>query len=99
MSLRCGVTMRDWCESMVPRRYNVDERRMVQFGMHHHFLRKLSIYPIPAIPPSEVERFGRIFRLCDGTRALDDLAVIYDLMPDELYHMLNESGKFRFISK
>lgn len=41
----------------------------------------------------------RIFRLCDGTRALEDLAVIYDLMPDELHYMLIESGKFKFISK
>ncbi|KJH42573.1 maleylacetoacetate isomerase [Dictyocaulus viviparus] len=87
MSLKCGITMRDWCESMVPRRYNVDERRMVQFGMHHQFLRKLSTYPIPTIPPNEMERAGRIYRLCDGTRALEDLAVIYDMMPEELHYI------------
>ncbi|KIH58482.1 hypothetical protein ANCDUO_11312 [Ancylostoma duodenale] len=84
---------------MTPRRYNVDERRLVQFGMHHQFLRKLSIYPIATIPTNEVERSGKIFRLCDGTRALEDLAVIYDMMPDELHYKLIESGKFKFISK
>ncbi|KAL6725078.1 hypothetical protein Aduo_019896 [Ancylostoma duodenale] len=59
MSLKCGVTLRDWCDTMTPRRYNVDERRLVQFGMHHQFLRKLSIYPIATIPTNEVERSGK----------------------------------------
>ncbi|VDM75363.1 unnamed protein product [Strongylus vulgaris] len=106
----CGVTLREWCDTMTPRRYNVDERRLVQFGMHHQFLRKLSIYPIAIIPTNQVERSGkylcfsfhkkfRIYRLCDGTRALEDLAVIYDMMPDELHYKMAESGKFKFISK
>ncbi|KAK6038120.1 hypothetical protein COOONC_24377 [Cooperia oncophora] len=99
MSLKCGVTLRDWCDTMAPRRYNVDERRLVQFGMHHQFLRKLSTYPISTVSSGEMERSGKIFRLCDGTRALEDLAVIYDMMPDELHYMLIESGKFKFISK
>ncbi|KAK6759530.1 hypothetical protein RB195_021237 [Necator americanus] len=86
VSLKCGMTLRDWCDAMTPRRYNVDERRLVQFGMHHHFLRKLSIYPITTVPTNEVELSGKIFRLCDGTRALEDLAVIYDMMPDELHY-------------
>ncbi|KAJ1371834.1 hypothetical protein KIN20_033865 [Parelaphostrongylus tenuis] len=100
MSLRCDVTVRDWCQSMVPRdimSMSVEWRNSVCITLFA--LRKLCIYPVPAISPSEVERFGRIFRLCDGTRALEDLAAIYDLMPDELYHMLNVSGKSRFISK
>ncbi|VDK64780.1 unnamed protein product [Cylicostephanus goldi] len=59
MSLKCGITLREWCDTMMPRRYNVDERRLVQFGMHHQFLRKLSIYPIATIPTNEVERSGK----------------------------------------
>ncbi|KAK5973725.1 DNA-directed RNA polymerase subunit [Trichostrongylus colubriformis] len=59
MSLKCGSTLRDWCDAMSPRRYNVDERRLVQFGMHHQFLRKLSTYPISTVPSSEVERSGK----------------------------------------
>ncbi|KHJ89336.1 nitrogen permease regulator 2 [Oesophagostomum dentatum] len=99
MSLKCGITLREWCETMSPRRYNVDERRLIQFGMHHQFLRKLSIYPIATIPANDVERSGKIFRLCDGSRALEDLAVIYDIMPEELHYKLKESGKFQFISR
>ncbi|VDO48825.1 unnamed protein product [Haemonchus placei] len=59
MSLKCGVTLRDWCDRMAPRRYNVDERRLVQFGMHHQFLRKLSTYPISTLAPSDVGRSGK----------------------------------------
>ncbi|WKY14136.1 hypothetical protein Q1695_000021 [Nippostrongylus brasiliensis] len=99
MSLKCGVTLREWCDVMGPRRYHIDERRLIQFGMHHQFLRKLSIYPISTISSSEMERSGKIFRYCDGTKALEDLAVIYDVMPEDLHYILLESGKFRFISK
>uniref|UniRef100_A0A183DD14 DNA primase n=1 Tax=Gongylonema pulchrum TaxID=637853 RepID=A0A183DD14_9BILA len=45
-SLKTGMTMKEWCERMVPRQYNVDERRLVQFGICHGFVRKLCIYPV-----------------------------------------------------
>uniref|UniRef100_A0A1I7XA16 Nitrogen permease regulator 2 n=1 Tax=Heterorhabditis bacteriophora TaxID=37862 RepID=A0A1I7XA16_HETBA len=102
--LRCGISLRDWCENERPRRFNVDERRLIQFGMHHQFLRKLSVYPVYTVRPNTTDNPGkinllRIFRLCDGTSALEDLAVIYGVLPDELHDLLQSSGKFEFISK
>ncbi|EJW75188.1 hypothetical protein WUBG_13904 [Wuchereria bancrofti] len=44
--IETGMTMKDWCERMSPRQYNVDERRAIQFGICHGFVRKLCIYPV-----------------------------------------------------
>lgn len=98
MSLRCGMSLRQWCEEMRPQRYNVDERRLVQFGMHQKFLRKLSIYPVSTVSLSG-EHAGKIYTRCDGTKALEDLAVLYSMPPEQLQRVLESTGHFEMISK
>ena len=44
--LQCGVSMHDWVIEQNPSQFNIDERRLVQFGMHYKFLRKLSSHPV-----------------------------------------------------
>ncbi|VDM40120.1 unnamed protein product [Toxocara canis] len=95
VSLRTGITMKEWCERVSPRQFNVDERRLVQFGVFHGFVRKLSIYPV-ALKQGDNRR---IAKLCDGSRSLEDLAVIYTVSPLKLHTLLQSDTNFVFISK
>uniref|UniRef100_A0A0M3IEX8 Nitrogen permease regulator 2 n=1 Tax=Ascaris lumbricoides TaxID=6252 RepID=A0A0M3IEX8_ASCLU len=90
-----GITMKEWCERLSPRQYNVDERRLIQFGVFHGFIRKLSIYPV-ALKQGDNRR---IAKLCDGSRSLEDLAVIYTVSPLKLHTLLQNDTNFVFISK
>uniref|UniRef100_A0A8R1XST2 Nitrogen permease regulator 2-like protein n=1 Tax=Onchocerca volvulus TaxID=6282 RepID=A0A8R1XST2_ONCVO len=116
-SLKTGMTMKDWCERMSPRQYNVDERRVIQFGVCHGFVRKLCIYPVSLkkgdLRRKEWYRFYkqvisginffkftcRIAKLCDGTRSLEDLAVVFAVSPVKLLEAIRDDGNFVFISK
>ncbi|EFO25851.1 hypothetical protein LOAG_02632 [Loa loa] len=93
--IETGMTMKVWCERMSPRRYNVDERRAIQFGICHGFIRKLCIYPV-SLKKGDLRR---IAKLCDGTRSLEDLAVIFAVSPVKLLDAVRNDGNFVFISK
>ncbi|KAK6112682.1 Nitrogen permease regulator 2 family protein [Brugia pahangi] len=93
--IKTGMTMKDWCERMSPRQYNVDERRAIQFGICHGFVRKLCIYPV-SLKKCDMRR---IAKLCDGTRSLEDLAVIFAISPVRLLEAVRDDGNFVFISK
>ncbi|EJW84502.1 hypothetical protein WUBG_04592 [Wuchereria bancrofti] len=80
---------------MSPRQYNVDERRAIQFGICHGFVRKLCIYPV-SLKKCDMRR---IAKLCDGTRSLEDLAVIFAISPVKLLEGVRDDGNFVFISK
>lgn len=94
-SLKAGMAMKEWCERMSPRQYNVDERRLIQFGMFHGFIRKLSVYPV-SLKKGDSRRIAKI---SDGTRSLEDLAVTYAISPLKLFNLLQNDGNFVFISK
>jgi hypothetical protein len=49
LSLKRGMTLKEWCKRMVPKRLNVDERKLIQFGTFYGFVRKLAVYPISTI--------------------------------------------------
>ncbi|KAM3728301.1 GATOR complex protein [Dirofilaria immitis] len=94
-SLKTGMTMKDWCKRMSPRQYNVDERRVIQFGVCHGFVRKLCVYPV-SLKKGDLRR---IAKLCDGTRSLEDLAVVFAVSPVKLLEAIRDDGNFVFISK
>ncbi|GMT32893.1 hypothetical protein PFISCL1PPCAC_24190 [Pristionchus fissidentatus] len=96
LSLRCGMTLRKWVEAYDPRSYGVDERRFIQFGMFHKFLRKLSVYPIAK---NRLSCPGKLSRQCDGTQCIEDLAVGHGIQPEVLLELLTESNRFEFICK
>ncbi|KAM3728299.1 GATOR complex protein [Dirofilaria immitis] len=93
-SLKTGMTMKDWCKRMSPRQYNVDERRVIQFGVCHGFVRKLCVYPV-SLKKGDLRR---IAKLCDGTRSLEDLAVVFAVSPVKLLEAIRDDGNFVFIS-
>ncbi|PAV80888.1 hypothetical protein WR25_06893 [Diploscapter pachys] len=109
MSMRCGVSMHDWVTEQNPSQFNIDERRLVQFGMHYKFLRKLSSHPVAyTASPDQKDINNRVLQKfissCDGTHSLEDLVLEFGAAlrcynPDQLHTLLVNAGYFEFISK
>lgn len=95
LSLKRGMTIKEWFLRMHPRQMHVDERRLIQFGVYYGFVRKLSIYPV-AINADDTTK---IASLCKGENSLEDLAVQYACSPLELHTHLINSGNFTFIMR
>jgi len=45
-SMTHGVTLRAICQRLCPQHHNIDERRMVIFGLQHRFIRCIHKYPV-----------------------------------------------------
>lgn len=95
LSMKCGKQIGDWVDTENPRAMGIDEQRLVQFGMHHQFLRKLSVYPICTDNPGN----NSLLKACNGKTSIDDLAVLHNVDPDTLSELLGSSGKFSFVMK
>lgn len=96
LTMRCGMTLYDWVKEYRPRELGVDEHRLVQFGMHHQFLRKLTIYPVCT---EKVTR-SRLMQECNGTSSLEDIALKRGVDPHSLKEILElKRGSFEFIMK
>ncbi|CAI2351569.1 unnamed protein product [Caenorhabditis sp. 36 PRJEB53466] len=95
LSMKCGKNLGKWMKEENPRAMGIDEHRLVQFGMHHQFLRKLSIYPICIVNPGS----NSLLKACNGKTSLDELSLIHNVAPHELHDLLSESEKFEFVMK
>lgn len=98
LNLKRGWTLTDWMVRMEPKRLNVDERRLIQFGIYYGFVRKQSIYPL-AIKDCIKDEKAKIESLCNGNRSIEELALHYSCSPIELHKRLSDNGNFRFIYK
>uniref|UniRef100_A0A0K8UFV4 Nitrogen permease regulator 2-like protein n=1 Tax=Bactrocera latifrons TaxID=174628 RepID=A0A0K8UFV4_BACLA len=45
-SMTHGVTLRAICQRLCPQNYNIDERKLVIFGLQHKFIRCIHKYPV-----------------------------------------------------
>nr|CAD2164281.1 unnamed protein product [Meloidogyne enterolobii] len=92
LGLKHGATLHNWFLLMSPRQLNIDERKLIQFGVYHGFIRKLDIYPVALH-----EDGTKIAAACTGEYSLDDLALRYVCSPVELHRKLSLNGNFQFI--
>uniref|UniRef100_A0A8R1HXW5 Nitrogen permease regulator 2-like protein n=1 Tax=Caenorhabditis japonica TaxID=281687 RepID=A0A8R1HXW5_CAEJA len=88
-------SLEQWVAEEKPRSMGIDEHRLVQFGMHHQFLRKLSNYPICTVNPGN----NSLLKACNGKTSVDELALTHNIDPGVLHHLLKKSGKFEFVMK
>uniref|UniRef100_A0A1I7V0K7 Nitrogen permease regulator 2 n=1 Tax=Caenorhabditis tropicalis TaxID=1561998 RepID=A0A1I7V0K7_9PELO len=95
LSMKCGMTIGEWVELEKPRAMGIDEHRLVQFGMHHQFLRKLSVYPICTDDPGN----NSLLKACNGKTSLDELSLRHNVDPRQMWELLKESEKFEFVMK
>ncbi|KAF1757518.1 hypothetical protein GCK72_013974 [Caenorhabditis remanei] len=91
----CGKNIGDWTDIENPRSMGIDEHRLVQFGMHHQFLRKLSVYPICTVNPGN----NSILKACNGKTSLDELSLRHNVEPRTMFEILSETEKFEFVMK
>ncbi|PIC34080.1 hypothetical protein B9Z55_013840 [Caenorhabditis nigoni] len=94
-SIQCGKNIGDWTEEENPRAKGIDEHRLVQFGMHHQFLRKLSVYPICTVNPGN----NSLLKACNGKTSLDELSLQHNVDPRKMYSILYDAQKFEFVMK
>ncbi|UMM28358.1 hypothetical protein L5515_011239 [Caenorhabditis briggsae] len=94
-SIQCGKNIGDWTEEENPRAKGIDEHRLVQFGMHHQFLRKLSVYPICTVNPGN----NSLLKACNGKTSLDELSLQHNVDPRKMYSILFDAQKFEFVMK
>merc|ERR1712126_207583 len=45
-AIKAGVTVKSLCSRLSPQEKNVDERKLIQFGLMKGFIRKLHKYPV-----------------------------------------------------
>lgn len=93
LSMKCGLTIGEWVEAENPRSMGIDEHRLVQFGMHHQFLRKLSCYPLCRFAPGN----NSLLKACNGKTSLDELAIRHNVDPRKMRELLDRSEKFDFV--
>ncbi|CAB3409446.1 unnamed protein product [Caenorhabditis bovis] len=95
LSMKCGMTLAEWVRVEQPRSMGIDEHRLVQFGMHHQFLRKLTVYPICTVSTGG----NKFLSSCNGKTSIEELSLEHNLDPQVLYQLLAESNKFEFVMK
>lgn len=95
LSMKCGKTIGEWVDNENPKSMGIDEHRLVQFGMHHQFLRKLSVYPLCKVTPGN----NSLLKACNGKTSLDEISLRHNVDPREMWTLLHDSGKFEFVMK
>lgn len=74
-----GVTLRALCQRLSPREHNIDERKLVTFGLQHNLIRCINKYPIftGSFP------IGRQ-KLYSGLNSLDEICCKTGFSPSKL---------------
>lgn len=88
LRFQCGNNLAEWADLEKPRSMGIDEQRLVQFGMHHQFLRKLSKYPICVANPGN----NTLLKRCNGKTSIDELSLQHNVDPEQLCSLLEETG-------
>ncbi|KAG0720690.1 GATOR complex protein NPRL2 [Chionoecetes opilio] len=101
-SMTYGVSVRDLCIRHNPQALNIDERRMVQFGLTHHIIRRLHRYPL-LVPPEDPHhtpaRHSAIHSLCSGQHSYDEICCRFGLTFKELHDIVERDPNIRVVWK
>ncbi|XP_045598330.1 GATOR1 complex protein NPRL2 [Procambarus clarkii] len=86
-SMTYGVTVRDLCIRFNPQALNIDERKLIQFGLQHELIRRLHCYPIllPSGDPHYTPtKHSVIHTMCNGGHSYDEICCKFGLTFKEL---------------
>jgi hypothetical protein len=90
--LRPGWKLSNWHARFNPRRQNVDERKLIQFGIYYGFVRKQEIYPVALVADET-----KISKLCNGSKTIEEIALKYHTSTVQLMKLFDASPKFTLI--
>ncbi|XP_071523513.1 GATOR1 complex protein NPRL2 isoform X2 [Panulirus ornatus] len=86
-SMTYGVTVRDLCIRFNPQALNIDERKLIQFGLQNGLIRRLHCYPIllPSEDPHHTPtKQSAIHTMCNGLHSYDEICCKFGLTFREL---------------
>ncbi|ROT76910.1 hypothetical protein C7M84_004473 [Penaeus vannamei] len=92
-SMTYGVSVRDLCIRFNPQALNVDERRLIQFGLLHNLIRRLHQYP------GTPSRLSAIHRLCNGSHSYDEICCRLGLTHKELHDKVERDPNIHVLWK
>lgn len=102
-SMTYGVSVRDLCIRYNPQALNIDERRLVQFGLTNNLIRRLHRYPILLPPDDPHYTPGRhsntIHALCSGQHNYDEICCRLGLTFKELHEIVERDPNIRVLWK
>ncbi|XP_047481812.1 GATOR complex protein NPRL2-like [Penaeus chinensis] len=114
-SMTYGVSVRDLCIRFNPQALNVDERRLIQFGLLHNLIRRLHQYPVflspdggggggtgagGAPPPQGTpSRLSAIHRLCNGSHSYDEICCRLGMTHKEMHDKVERDPNIHVLWK
>lgn len=93
-SMTHGITLRTLCQRLCPRDNNIDERKIVTFGLEHNLIRCINKYPI-FIGQYPIGRQ----KLYTGIQTLDEICVLTGLSPSKIEEEIILDTNVTMISK
>uniref|UniRef100_A0A0K0FAM7 maleylacetoacetate isomerase n=1 Tax=Strongyloides venezuelensis TaxID=75913 RepID=A0A0K0FAM7_STRVS len=93
LSLSANLTVRQWCIEFKPRKYGIDERKFIQYGVFRKIITKINTYPIALNSNDKTE----IASLCNGKNNVEHLSSYYDMSDNKpiLYSYWRSSCSWR----
>ena len=82
-----GVSVRDLCIRFNPQALNIDEQKLIQFGLLNGLIRRLHQFPVllsPDDPHYTPTRQSAIHKLCNGSHSYDEICCKLGLTYKEL---------------
>lgn len=89
-----GVNLNTLCIRLSPRSNNINERKLVEFGLRHALIRGINKYPIftGSIPSARQ-------RLYDGLKNFDEICCLTNLSPQRLEELIDADTNVTVIMK
>lgn len=75
-SMTYGTTVRDLCLRFNPQALNIDERKLVQFGLLNGLIQRLHQYPVRLVqddPNYTSSRQSAVHKMCNGLHSYDEI--------------------------
>ncbi len=91
------MTLKDWCLRQNPREQEVDERKLIQFGLIQGLVRKVNGYPV--FSGKNYQSRTELEIDCNGLNTLEDLAVIHRVSLSHLEHLIAERERIVIVWK
>ena len=90
-----GITVKDLCVRFNPQALNIDERKLVQFGLMNGIIQRLHQYPVHTVSPDDLQcsaagRLNAIHKLCNGLHSYDEICCKLSLTHKELHKLVEE---------
>ena len=66
--------MRELCLRFKPHTLNIDERKLIQYGLVRSFIRRIHQYPVLLSDKPGQDQDSELLRMCDGSHSVDEIA-------------------------